>query len=107
LNDVKVTNSFGLAVTIWVLAGIVSFFYFGWPQRQNAVRSSAAHAAAKPMALSAARLDPPKEFPNSKGITVGSADAVVSDGLAYSFDGSDAQGGLDGDNWLLACPADS
>ena len=99
MNDLKVTNSFRFAVAVVVLAGIISAFYFGWPHRQNAARGSAAHAAAIPAAksaaLSAARFDPPKGFPHSSGITVGSADAVVSGGLAYSFDGSDTQGGSD------------
>lgn len=90
MKSIKVTNSFRFAVAVVVLAGIASAFYFRWPHRQNAAQGS---AAAAPAALSAARDDPPKGFSHSGGITVGSADAVVSDGLAYSFDGSDTQGG--------------
>lgn len=103
MNDLKVTNSFRFAVAVAVLAGIASAFYFGWPYRQNAAQGSVAHAAAtspraaaKSAAPSAAGFDPPKGFPNGSGTAVGSADAVISDGLAYSFNGSDTQGGSDG-----------
>ena len=102
MNDLKVKNPVRIAVAVVVLAGIASAFYFGWPHQQNATRGGVAHAdagspsaAGKSGALSIARFDPPKGFPDSSGITVGSADAVVSGGLAYSFDGSDTQGGSD------------
>jgi hypothetical protein len=99
LNDFKVTNWLKFVVVVVVLAVITSAFYLGWPHQRKAARGSAAHAAAipaaKPATVSAARFDPPRGFPDSNGIAVGTADAVVSDGLAYSFDGSDTQGGSD------------
>jgi hypothetical protein len=60
------------------------------PHAFSGSRSTAATRSSGP---AASGFDPPQGFPDGEGTPVGSADAIVSDGLGYSFYGSDTFGG--------------
>jgi hypothetical protein len=98
LPGFRIANPFSLAAVTAcaaaVLAAIGGAVYLGIPHHQNAAATSGPHATGVASApASAAGVDPPRGFPGGAGTPVGSADAVVSDGLAYSFEGSDTFAG--------------
>jgi hypothetical protein len=112
LTDFRAASPYQLAAvacTAVILAAVSAAVYLGTAhhrtaaaadRRPHAAGSPRGTAAAPQARLAAAGFDPPRDFPDGTGtgIAVGSADAVVDDGLAYSFYGSDTQAGSpDGD----------
>jgi hypothetical protein len=108
LTDFKAASPYRFAAAACaavILAAVGGVVYLVMPHKAAAASggphttaSPRGTAAAHPPGTAAARFDPPQDFPDGAGIAVGSADAVVGDGLAYSFNGSDTQGGsADGD----------
>ena len=108
MTDFKAASPYRFAAAACaavILAAVGGVVYLVMPHKAAAASggphttaSPRGTAAAHPPGAAAARFDPPQDFPDGAGIAVGSADAVVGDGLAYSFNGSDTQGGsADGD----------
>lgn len=109
MTDFRAASPYKLAAvacTAVILAVVSAVVYLGTAHHQAAAANRGPHAAGGPRGtaaasqarLAAAGLDPPRDFPDGTGIAVGSADAVVNDGLAYSFYGSDTEAGsADGD----------